>query len=90
MTVAKAANLELKPKTNNKYYFDDLKLNNYIRKIANGYTVFGAYETINSNQFLGYSDYQMKPLQVTYSWHYKNSNVENISKVNLFIVMGKK
>lgn len=90
MSAAKVVNMELKAKTVNKYYFADLKLNDYIRKIAKGYTVFGAFETINANQFLGYSDYKIKPLQITYSWHYKDSNTENISKINLFVVMGKK
>ncbi len=90
ITVARAMNLTLKPKTNNKYYFDDLKLNDYIRNIAKGYTVFGAFESINANQFLGFSEYRFKPLQITYAWHYMGNNRSNISTINLFIVMGKK
>lgn len=90
VSIGKSAKLVLKQNEVNKYYFADAKLNDYIRAIGKGYTVFGAYESINADHFKGFSEYRLKPIIVTYAWHVGNDSATNISKQNLFIIMGKK
>ena len=85
-TIANSVNLVLKPDVTAQYFFTSDDFNHKIQSVTKGYALLGIVKQISANDYLGYTDYKYKKLQVTID--YTGKDYHEVSTV-FMLVMAK-
>ena len=86
--IAKTSNLSLKPQQTVNYLFADKELRQVINAIAQGYKYLGAYQQITAGNFIGFSDFKVRKLQLRISWSDAAKNYHQ-DYLNFLLVFAK-
>lgn len=62
------SSLPIQPNVTATYLFADKSLTQIMNSIGYGYKYLGAYKQINASQFIGFSDFKIKRMQLILTW----------------------